>query len=234
MDQATEATSFIINSQNSNRMLWQQASHRGFDCCQMCLLQGSPPSVVCLKWVLLLWAAKCAWCMYRRLNSPVFLGTCWTTAALREEDRAVTWGLSDNMSGCVYLWRWIPLLKIQFKGASYPSCACVFGCCWEASCRLCRHCCLSSCCTPAAHRCQAESSMHSGNSPSTSWDPVCLCLDGTALKWTSGQKKRGSTCVFDIRFWAPVYPFFSPFSVQFSMLVYLAPDLQCGNLINTI
>lgn len=164
---------------NNNKTLWLRVSHRVFECCQMGLLQGSPPSVACLKWVSLWRVARRAWCMHHHLNSPVFPGACRTAAALRE-DRTL---LSHEV--CLRTREEI----IHFKDVSYLSCVCVFVC-WASSCRLCRRCCPSSCCAPAAHRCRAENLRHSGNSPSMSWDPVCLCLDGTVLKWTCVQ-----TCI---------------------------------------
>lgn len=127
--------------------------------------------------------------MYHHLNSPVFLGACWTEA-LRE-------GGAGQHRQCMrsprilHIKKCLPLkCYIHFTCLSYLSCVFVFVC-WAASCRLCRHCCLSSCCVPAAHRCQAENSRRSGNSLSTSWDLACLCLDSTVLKRTTIEKNTG-------------------------------------------
>lgn len=72
----------FFHYQHPERQQTASSSHRMFECCVMRLPQGSPPSTLCLKWVLL-WVAKCWWCRYHQvctlLNSPVSLGACWTT-----------------------------------------------------------------------------------------------------------------------------------------------------------
>lgn len=127
--------------------------------CHVCAVYASSPKLVCLSRGLL------------KNRSPE-----------RGQDSGVTRGL-PRVRTCSPLKWWT-----HHEGVAYLSCVCVFVY-WASSCRLCRRCCLSSCCAPAAHRCQAGNSRHSGSSPSMSWDLACLCRDGTALKWTSGQTR---------------------------------------------
>ena len=163
-----EATSSRINNNKP---------HHEPESCWICPLQGSQPSVLGLSWVVLLWVANRARCLHHHLNWPASPCACWTAAL--QGNRSARELSETHLKWCRC-----------FTCMSYLSCVGV-PVCWAASGTLCRHCCLSSCCAPAAHRCQAESSTHSGNLPSMSWDLACLRLDGSVLKPTSMGTKTG-------------------------------------------